>query len=155
MANQGVRVTFTLPPPEAGARVNGELHLQWTGGQPTPMHALARPPAAPTAAAEERGTEEALAELHRSLPPAQRQLLAPKPATGVTRDGVGLRFTQSSAPQAMARVAPGPPRVRAVHDPRKLQKDQQRGAAVCAAHGGRLPDFPNLCTTVLKPPTPR
>jgi hypothetical protein len=29
--NQGVLVTFTLPPARAGARINGELHLQWAG----------------------------------------------------------------------------------------------------------------------------
>jgi hypothetical protein len=27
----GVLVTFTLPPPSAGARINGELHLKWGG----------------------------------------------------------------------------------------------------------------------------
>jgi hypothetical protein len=27
----GLLVTFTLPPPRAHARINGELHLQWTG----------------------------------------------------------------------------------------------------------------------------
>lgn len=29
--NEGVYVRFTLPRPEAGARINGELHLQWSG----------------------------------------------------------------------------------------------------------------------------
>jgi hypothetical protein len=53
-ANQGVLVSFTLPPPEyvAGVcatcnRINGELHLNWQGGQgPAPIPSTS--PAGPT-----------------------------------------------------------------------------------------------------------
>jgi hypothetical protein len=145
-SNQGVLVTFTLPAPEAGARVNGELHLQWTGGQAAAMHAIAAPPAV-TAPGPEAGksTEERLEDLHRGMTTTQRQLLTSRLAIPVTHDSIAPRATAVTAPGA-ARPAPGLPKVRAVHDARKAKKDEQRRAALCEAHGGNIPGLPNACT---------
>jgi hypothetical protein len=150
LPSQGLLVTFTLPSPDTGPRVNGELHLQWPGGQAQAMHPLAAQKVAVRKAqpATPRNAEDRLAALRTSMTPAQRQIHQAKAqkSLGISRDAIAPR----PAAAAVARVTPPAqqaelPRGRAVPDPDKAKRDQARMEALCAAFGGNVPEYPSLC----------
>jgi hypothetical protein len=79
---QGALVTFTLPPPDSGARINGEIHLRWRFGQPSMMMAakiwMRQKPGAQLMAAAatriETDAEELAEETYQRLSPKQKLL---------------------------------------------------------------------------------
>src|SRR5207244_3918067 len=82
--NEGVLVNFTLSQPrEDGTRINGELHLQWSGTQGRPVQLPARAavavPSAQLAVSSAQREPEAkiehrLAALIAQMTPEQRQV---------------------------------------------------------------------------------
>ena len=140
--NESINLTFALPPPSAGTRVHGELHLRWSG--PT-LQAAARnraggSPPAPPAWEEQGGEAEALVEdLLGRLPADKRRAVerAAAPAA-VTLDTVpvelqhGAPDTEETAATAAASVTSRPDRARTVEDERRLR-------ALLAAFHGRVP----------------
>ena len=146
--NEGVLVTFTLTPPEAGARVNGELHLQWVipsslPGIPTSR--VARPPSGPEEL--EKAPEEELATLLAQLTPEQRQGLIEKlPQKSLTADEIVPTGGEAAVlvPHLPVPVASSqPPRIRAVPDPQKKEKDQRQFDALKTVLGDKMPTFPS------------
>lgn len=141
--NRSVSVVFTLPPPEQHARVNGVLHLQWTGGgaatgsltaaQVTALRArIAR-----QKVREKDEPEDLVAESLAKLPAAARQqMFTSMPAKPVERDAVGLRATMAAA--GPPRATPARPRVRAVADDATANAKRQRKEIVGKAIGGRI-----------------
>ena len=155
---QGAVVAFGLPDPTQGARINGELHLQWTtagGGAPAIVRSgpvaivhsgggapaiVSTPPGEPPAPE----VEERLKEMQMGLPEAARQALAARLALPKSFDGM--------TPQQLGAVPPRPARRAllrpATTDPRKAARDQENAKALCAAFGRNLPGAPNACAAV-------
>jgi hypothetical protein len=137
LSGQGVLVSFRLPAPNAGhfERINGELHLHWTGvftraprvarfgaGARTSEEFQEGEPEARVAAALAKLTPAQRAKFKANLPAktAGMDALAPHPlatasVTGRPIPGAAIRRTR--------------PTTRAVPDPDKQKKDQQRLAA--------------------------
>jgi hypothetical protein len=160
----GVLLSFYLGTPDSRALVDGAVHIQWTvaSGPRAVSGARAgvvastmaqRFPAtfgAPIAAArmtvaqgQPKSEPEAFvfatglsasqaAQLEQKL----KKVPPKKNAVAITMNRV-----VSSAVARRARVT----RVRVVRDVAKVQRDQARGQAVCAAHGGSLPGVPKAC----------
>ena len=158
---QGATVEFDLPAPEAGARINGELHLQWTAG-------AAGSPAARAAEAARVGIAERAATMRPAVSPAVMaahpvaiegekrldQLLSQLPAdkrASLKSQLVPPVAFDSIKPRALAATTPKPANAahtRAVLDTAKQQRDLQRARAVCAAHNQVIPEMPNVCASV-------
>jgi hypothetical protein len=153
VSGQGAIVEFDLPGPDAGARLNGELHLQWTagaGGSPAARAAETRaePARLPVAELATRvpapESEARLASLVQQLPPAKLNAIK----------------TTLARPQAFDNVKPGtlaatsakptrPATTRAVVDAAKKQRDAVRARAICAAYNNNVPGMPaNACASV-------
>ena len=142
-ANQGVSVVFTLPPPEAHARVHGLLHLQWAG-----TGIVARPQVAVNldairaqiqrqAVHDGAEPEERNAAALSKLSAADRQrLLSSAPAKSRERDGVALQATM----RPMGGPHPTPstrPRTRAAAGDPAANTQRQRKDTIGRALTGR------------------
>jgi len=146
--DQGVLISFTMPVPPSGEGeiVNGELHLRWTMIARPPLGSL-RPSGlrASTSAQAEReddDPEARIAELVKRMTPAQRKTAdskIPQKITSLDRSPVNLAAPSeiTSLPMRVARSAH--PQVRAVPDPQKKAKDQQRLDALRAVWGNDIP----------------
>jgi hypothetical protein len=164
--NTGVDVSFTMPVPQSGdgERVNGELHLHWTlppgrtavqpiGPQRFGSVSIATTGVGSLSPEAEEGEPEARVEAAlNALTPAQLQTFRARlPAKVVSFDGQTPRAVAATAVAASA-VAPvtalnplrirqlrRPPTTRAVPDPQKLARDQQRLAAFRAVSAVSIP----------------
>lgn len=144
VTNQSVSVVFTLPPPEAHARVNGVLHLQWSGvavaarAQAAVNVAdlrtrIARQKVRDGAEPEERVT----GALGRMPAAARQQLMASLPVKSTDRDGVALtvRMAPAGGPHAVPTTRP---RFRSVVNDPIANTKRQRKDVVGRAIGGRI-----------------
>jgi hypothetical protein len=144
VTNQSVSVVFTLPPPEAHARVNGVLHLQWSGAavaaraqaavNVADLRArIARQKVRDGAEPEERVT----GALARMPAAARQQLMASLPAKSPDRDSVALtvRMAPAGGPHA---VPSARPRFRSVVNDSIANTKRQRKDVVGRAIGGRI-----------------
>ncbi|MGJ4945046.1 hypothetical protein ACQR1W_31085 [Bradyrhizobium sp. HKCCYLS1011] len=144
VSGQGAIVEFGLPDPAKGARINGELHLQWTV---TPgVIAVFRPPL--DTAAEALGPhlveiEQRLENLEKQLPPDARRAMTNRLARARSFDEV----TPSKLEAAQPRLA-HPASTRAGPDPHKAQRDLERAKAICTAFRRSIPGMPNACASV-------
>ena len=142
--NQGLLVSFTLTAPQSGTgnRINGELHLQWPGGQgPAPIPGTAANTAARTAAvgrlpvgrlpvgaAQVQEPEKRLASAVTKMSTIQRsQFLAQFPRPPVSHDAQACRQGAVTRIQALPRKAARARRrqYRSVPDSAKRQKNQR------------------------------
>jgi hypothetical protein len=140
-ANQSVSVVFTLPPPESHARVNGVVHLQWTGGtgvavRPQSILNLdalrARIEKQPVSADQE--PEDKIAQqLANMAAPDRQRLMASLPAETADKDGVRLTATMAAGTRRTA--PPARPRVRAVADDPIANTHRQRKETIGRALG--------------------
>lgn len=150
VSGQGAIVEFELPDPDKRARINGELHLQWTTS-PGAVATVARPAAAVHemhVAAEAMGPrvveiEQRLGNLEKQVSPEARQAMRDKLAHPRTFDEVTPRKLEAALPK-LAR----PTSTRAVADPHKAQRDLERAKAICTAFGRNVPGMPNACASV-------
>ena len=150
-SGQGATVEFRLPDPEKQARINGELHLQWTTA---PGAVVAVPPslatravpvvsAAPGAPRVPEEVEKRLENLHKQLPPDKLQAMKARLARTPSFDQLAPAKLETASPKPTRPAA-----VRAVADPLKAQRDLERATATCAAFGRAVPGKPNVCATV-------
>lgn len=101
LTGSAVNITFTLPPPEAGARVNGVLYLDWTGAPAAPPARAARVMrsrvsalALPEAVERQREPEGRITALVTGMSPElQREYAATTPPKNLTKDAVKLQPT--------------------------------------------------------------
>jgi hypothetical protein len=157
VSGQGAIVEFGLPDPSKGARINGELHLQWTIS-PGAVVAVDRPTVAvarPTVPFREMHTagealgphvveiEQRLENLEKQLPPDARRGIADKLARARSFDEVTPRKLEAALPKPAR-----PASARAVPDPHKAQRDLERAHAMCTAFGRNIPGMPNACASV-------
>ncbi len=166
--NEGARVTFYLPEPDARGLINGELHLQWAVNQavvvtrvPRPPFPVATPPTGPQRAKKDTGKPEAhLRALWDQATPAQKQIalakMPPKPrvAVGPIRPLVPLLLKPGERPPAPQSVVVATPRA-GVQTMRALEKakyDQAAAEALCAAFGGNVPGLPSNACAGISPP---
>ncbi len=148
--NVGALVTFTLPDAQAGARINGSLHLRWKTANAALAAAKATllnrvdlktlianeashnakahvPPKSPEGVTE---PEEVAAAKIAALSPRQRALYARLvPQKQVTIDRGRLRATRG-ATITTPRIAPAPGRVRRVADVHRDSLDRQKASAL-------------------------
>jgi hypothetical protein len=150
VSGQGATVEFELPDPAKEARINGELHLQWT--LRSGAVAAAESPAAASqemhAVAEALGPhvveiEERLKNLEKQLPPDARRAMNDRLARASSFDQMTPKRLEAALPRLARRAS-----ARAVGDPRKAQRDLERAKAICAAFGRNVPGMPNACATV-------
>src|SRR5262249_28093951 len=138
VAGETVRLTLALPPPSAGARVHGDLHLRWSG----PHVAGARGPVRPLPPGfewkERRGeTEERVAEVVEKLPPG--------PPAALARELDERRPFLDRIPVALVRAdgaaggVAAAPSVTTVPDPAGDAQAERFLHALVDAYGGRLP----------------
>jgi hypothetical protein len=157
---QGAIVEFNLPSPDAGARANGELHLQWTtGAAGSPAASAARSVLAARAASvihhppivmTTHVATTAGIESEKRLDALVIQLPADKQAAIKAALARPPAF-DSVKPQALHATTAKPSRpatTRAVADPVKQQRDLQRARAICAAYNRNVPGAPNACASV-------
>ena len=148
--NQGVLVSFQLPPPDAHGRINGELHLHWTGAQLRAANdpvgagefttAIDKTELGPTIQSEgdppsnDGGAEALIGDmLARMTPEKEAALEASIPRRLSTREDIvprwlGIqRVDNLPVPSSTALT-----RLEAVHDPDpvKAEIDQARGEAL-------------------------
>jgi hypothetical protein len=145
LPGQGALVEFGLPDPTKGARINGELHLQWTVGPQAaqPMKAVFLHASAALGPRLVE-TEKRLTTLTGQLTPERRQVLRTRLARPVVFDEVSLKKLEGPVG-----VTPSHPAlVRHQRDTQKAEKDRLRAEAICAAFGGNVPGQPNACATV-------
>ena len=151
VSGQGATVEFRLPDPEKQARINGELHLQWTTA---PGAVVALPPsftpraeavvsAIPGAPRVPEEVEKRLEDLQKQLPPNTVQAMKAKLARPPSFDQLMPQKLEAPLPKPAVRAT-----ARAVADPVKAQRDLERAKATCAAFGRNVPGKPNVCTTV-------
>ena len=157
VSGQGVLVSFGLPAPDVGhyERVNGELHLHWTGvfkpgrvqlgGRLVARSASGGAGAAANQETQEGEPEARVAAALAELTPAQKATFtAQLPAKTAGMD------THAPQPLAAASVTARPilgggairrlgPTTRAVPDPDKQAKDRQRLAAFRAVSNEAIP----------------
>jgi hypothetical protein len=152
VSGQGAIVEFGLPDPANGARINGELHLQWTVAAGavavSPMIAHTAAIHEMHAAAVALGphlveTERRLATLEKQLPPDARQAMRAKLSHPRTFDEMTPKKLEGALPKPAHKVS-----ARAVADPHKAQRDRERASAICSAFGRNIPGIPNACATV-------
>jgi hypothetical protein len=156
VSGSGAIVEFGLPDPEKGARINGELHLQWTvapgASAPVTGTLLHSSPAVfrSNAAVE---TEQRLEDLVRQLPPDKRQSMRARLARSQIFDEVA---PAKRAPTAPRLTLPRPASVRAVRDAAGARRNVERAHAICTAYDGKVPGLPTACAPNGKPtpPTP-
>jgi len=144
VTNQSLSVVFTLPPPEAHARVNGVLHLQWSGAAVAPRALTTPINVADLRARIQRQAvrdgaepEERTARALEQMPAAERQrLLASLPPKSNERDSVALaaRMNPPGPPHAI----PARPRVRAEANDPVANARRQRKDIVGKGVGGRI-----------------
>jgi hypothetical protein len=163
----GVLVTFAFPPPEAGALLDGELHLQWSQAAPSGGGAVVRPGGAGRATAMFSavvGPQEAARVLAaRPQEPDEYSDCEAKIATAIAGlpaekqailGQLRRRVPQTAAPGIPARpLEPAEktlqdagvasagriPIVRSVFDAAKAARDVQRHQILAQAFGGALP----------------
>ena len=154
--NQGVLVSFTLPAPQGGNIIYGELHLQWPGGQgPAPIPGVASTAAragtargvagrgltakgAAAARPLQDGPEERVAAAIAKVPAIQRnQFIAAVKRPTVTVHPQALKAgAVSQIPSLPARPArPRKKQYLSVVDPTKVQRNQNNLAAFRKATG--------------------
>jgi hypothetical protein len=141
---QGATVEFQLPDSGQQARINGELHLKWTG--PAVTAALVTRAAPLTAAqqpAEPAEVEKRLEELEKQLPDEPHRAMVAKLAKTQVFDQVTPAKLQAASPKPTRAAS-----ARAVPDPRKAQRDVLRAQAFCGAFGRNVPGNPNACSSV-------
>jgi hypothetical protein len=152
VSGQGAIVEFRLPDPGQQARINGELHLQWTippGASVAVAPSAVAPRAVPAAAAAPGipavpdEVEKRLENLHKQLPPNTVQAMKAKLARTPSFDQLAPAKLQTASPKPTSRAV-----ARAVADPVKAQRDLERAKATCAAFGGNVPGRPSVCATV-------
>ena len=171
--NQDTFVTFHLPSPPAdgedGARIHGELHLQWTGtlapsvaeaenlvpsnpveAQASQAQASHRPTPLPAQASGPSGEPEArLAELFAQLSPQQQAiyLSAQPPRPAAFPDTLELAAnTVDTAPSP----SPTAPALTEVRDARQQEHREEIVQSFCGAMNGQVP--PDLGTCANYPP---
>jgi hypothetical protein len=142
----GANISFGLNDPANQARVNGVLHLRWTGGTSVPAaiaavtsasHALTAFHVASNVESPAMA-ERRLNALRVAMSPAQRAtFLSQIPKKDLTPDQAkpGVK----PAALAVKLTHSKPPRLQARHDLKKLQRDQKRMTALKNAFGGHLP----------------
>jgi hypothetical protein len=151
-SNQGVLVSFTLPVPQSGEgeRINGELHLRWSGaaaGQPpvVGLRPIVETRDVPEPVEREDDAESHVRQLVEKMTPAQRSAFNAKiPPKTISKDGKALRPAGpprqvTSLPARVLRSAPG--QVKSVPDARKGAENQQRLDALRAVYGPNIPGF--------------
>jgi hypothetical protein len=140
-------LTFALPRPEDRGRVNGEVHLKWSGVNIRTFAAEVRvfPQPAPASAESEDKAEARLEALLAKMTPAQREgFRASVPKKAPTPDATALPLAQPVLLREVraALVAQRPvPRVRAVIDGDKAAREQAKFQALRKAFGGQLPGY--------------
>ena len=142
--NEGVRVWFTLPAPEAGARVNGELTLQgqFPPGAQKPLEAQLTL-SSPIAKEDQVNSPEAQFDaLLAKMTPTQRQtFLAQFPAESPSEDAIVLPQVKAvQVPHLPAKVVTSQlPLVRSVVDDQEVKRTQLVSEALRTAFGGQIP----------------
>lgn len=153
---KGALVEFFLPDPEQRGFIEGELHLNWTFSGVIPPSNRRQPPHiimphGPTAGEAKPEVEEQLAQVLTKLPTDVRTALVKSLAAARGGPLMATRpALQASAPSVF-KVA----RVRAVHDPAKAAKDQQRAEKICAAFNNDVPGAPGQCLRFRRLPSIR
>jgi hypothetical protein len=147
--NREVSVRFHLPDPEAGARVNGELHLEWVGTALKPhTHVMLKLPARPAPDLKEASAEKRLADIYAKMTPDQRKTLhehLAKIHEPIRKEAHMLPVKPTHEPKRVERLAvlsvhaQHPPHVRSIHDPNRAAKDQARYEALRKILGDKMP----------------
>jgi len=157
--NVGLLVSFFLPVPDSddGEEINGELHLQWTGGtrvgtfngtfnrtSPPTVFGTTTSNAASVDEGDEYEHEGRFAKLIANMTVDQRSTFSARlPRKTVSFDDAQLRFV--SAPRQLTalptRVLRSRPTVRARPDTKKQSGDQQRLQGLRAVFGNNIPQF--------------
>lgn len=144
--NNSVLVTFKLPVPQTGEgeRVNGELHLHWTG---TSMKKIQLPIVSANNKQQEESDDKAESrfdQLLTKMNSSQRNIFDAKMKTQqrvISFDNKLLPLVTSSQvaslPEKITHIAM--PRVRAVPDAKKIAKDQRELNALQAAFENHIP----------------
>jgi hypothetical protein len=106
---QSVNITFNLPAPEDGARVNGVLYLTWTGA---PTVAIPRAPIAvarifktaiPATLQKQTEPEDQVNSLVAGMSAElQKEYAATTPPKDTTKDSIALHVTMKAPPAAVA-----------------------------------------------------
>jgi hypothetical protein len=142
--NEGILVNFTLPQPEARARVNGELTLQGQfppGAQKPPEAQLTL--SSPSAKEDQVNSPEAhLEALLARMTPTQRQtFLAQFPAESPSEDAIVLpQIKAVQVPHLPAKVvSPQLPLVSSVVDEQGAKRTQLVSEALRTTFGGQIP----------------
>jgi hypothetical protein len=149
--DRGATVEFELLDPTKGARINGELHLQWTvapGAAPA-VTVVAPSALAMHVAAEALGPR--VVEIEQRLGSLLAQQLPPDARRTMTERLARPRSFDELTPRKMDAALPKPARpasTRPVADPHKAQRDLERAEAICAAFGRNIPGMPDACATV-------
>jgi hypothetical protein len=135
-----ILVTLNVAPPNKGDRVNGELHLKWTG---SPQHYFLPASAmnqivAPESKREDDAEVRAASAFH-NLNAAQRAVAARKlPKRDTTADHQTATLKHSQAPPIESKA----PQVTSVKDTRGSDRAKQRSAALRAANAVKVPKSP-------------
>src|SRR5262249_44338549 len=140
--DEGIDVTFTLPPPSERPLIDGELHLQWHGG----VVILAKPrEAAVQRRRVEDHEEESLPQAIKRLPPAKWKQFDQSARSGPTETRQLHRLSLTAARQGTALATP--PQAARVGTAGavaslKSARDAARLRALCAAWDGAPPGIP-------------
>ena len=151
--HEGVLVHFTLSPArEDGTRINGELHLQWSGSQIQPVQLLPQAVFAVLSAQpeEEENAEHRLGDLLAQMTPQQREtFLTTLPKKTISYDEIAPLPSEARAvPQlpVLLQVQPSQPlRVQAGNAVEKAARERRVLDAWCKAFDGNVPGFPHAC----------
>jgi hypothetical protein len=137
VAGEKVTLTFGLPPPSAGARVHGELHLRWTGA--TSQRAAREAAPAPGEWEAQGGEAEALFEdLLARLTPEKRAALERQ--AGEDRRSLDMTpvTLERGSPETEV-AASAPSSVTSRPDRARMAEEERRLRALLAAFGDRVP----------------
>jgi hypothetical protein len=141
--NQGVSVVFTLPAPESHARVNGILHLTWTGTTVAARPQVAVNVADLRARVQRQKVHDGVepedkhaALLAKMAAPDRQRLLASVPAKSKDRDGIALKSAMKPATGPHA-IPSSRPRTRAVPNDPVANTQRQRKDVIGRVLTGR------------------
>jgi hypothetical protein len=151
--NGGVLFSFDLGAPEARTMADGSVRIRWTTAAATNAGVFAAGKTASTFGPSIRtrlNTQQRIGGRAEDLTltagltaeriaQIRRQLAQPAPA----RNSHSIQITRVAAAPSAPRL--GQPSVRAVTDSAKLQKENRRASAVCAAQRASVPSLTAAC----------
>lgn len=155
-ATQGVDVAFRLPPPTAGARLNGELHLHWImRGEVNPgrlgtstrmIRSTSKTQARKvTTMARRAGGDEPLHALIEGMSPQQQQVFKQARLARPGFDAFAATIHVGNVQRLSAPAGPQVAAITVVRDLEKAARDEKRTQIVCAAYASKPPGMESLC----------